>query len=488
MLKVLGNPKRMCDGTTRRDLITAGAVGLFGGMSLPNLAQAEELKRKARSSRLEEAAKAGWVRPGKAKSVLLLYLMGGPPQQDMWDMKPDSPAEVRGEFKPIPTSAPGVEICELLPKMAKWMHRSAIVRSVHHEGGDHNPLPSMSGFNGPSKGSLLLPGAADPPSMGSVCEYLSLSGPDLPTYWYLPCYLGWGQAIRRPGPYAGFLGQQFDPAFSECNPSTAEPAKPAYPQVVRGTPYLPAMAPQLTADRLTRRRSLRAQFDSGLRKIEAENSLAGTDKQYQRAFNVLTSPEARRAFDLETEDPKLRERYGKSLFGESALIGRRLVEAGSRFVTVTWDVFWERVNIDYDGWDTHVQNFKLLKSFHLPYLDIAYSALMEDLESRGLLDETLVVVMGEMGRTPKINGNAGRDHWTHCYSVMLSGAGIRGGTVYGKSDAQAAYPDEDGVEPGDICASIYHCLGIDPEMPILDPAGRPFPIGHGGKAIRPILV
>lgn len=492
MLRVLGSPRRLCDGATRREVLTAGAIGLFGGMSLPNLVRAEELALRARSEQgrhRERAARNGWLRPGKAKSVLLLYLMGGPPQQDMWDMKPDAPAEVRGEFKPIKTNVPGIEICELLPKMAQWMHRSAIVRSVHHEGGDHNPLPSMSGYNGPSTaGSIVMPGTGDPPSMGSVCEYLGLGGPDLPAYWYLPCYLGWGQSIRRPGPYAGYLGQQYDPAFTECSPKVNEPARPAHPQVVKGTPFLPALAPQVTADRLSRRRTLREQLDTGLRKLEGGDSLAAADRQYQRAFDLLTSPGARGAFDLEKEDPRLRERYGKSLFGESALIGRRLVEAGARFVTITWDLFWERINVDYDGWDTHSQNFKLLRTFHLPYLDLAFSALMEDLQARGLLDETLVVVMGEMGRTPKINGNAGRDHWTHCYSVWFSGAGIRGGTVHGASDAQAAYPDADPVGPGDICASIYHCLGIDPDMPIYDPSGRPVPVAHGGKPIRTILI
>jgi hypothetical protein len=476
MLRVLGSPRRMCDGLSRREVITAGSIGLFGGMSLPTLVQAEEARRP-------------WVPPGKAKSVILLYLMGGPPQQDTFDMKPDAPAEVRGEFKPIPSSASGVDICELLPKTARWMHRSAIVRSVSHKGGDHNPLPSMTGFDGPSKSSSIIqPATADPPSMGSVVEYLAEGGrTKLPAYWYLPCYLGWGQAIRRPGPYAGFLGQQYDPAFTECDPKVAQPAKPAFPQVVTGTPRLPSLTPEITTDRLNRRRTLRQQVDAGLRSVEQSGSLAATDRQYRRAFDLLTSTEARRAFAIDEETPKLRERYGHSLFGESALIGRRLVEAGARFVTVTWDLFWERINVDYDGWDTHNQNFKLLREFHLPYFDLAYSTLMEDLESRGLLDETLVVVMGEMGRTPKINSNAGRDHWTHCYSVLFSGAGIRGGTVWGSSDAQAAYPDRDPVGPGDICASIYHCLGIDPEMPILEPGGRPIPVAHGGKPIRGIL-
>ncbi len=485
MLRVLGSPRRLCDRTTRRDLLTAGAIGLFGGMTLPNLVAAEEL---ARAGRRERAEREGWVRPGKARSVILLYLMGGPPHQDMFDMKPEAPAEFRGEFKPMRTSAPGIEICELLPKTARWMHRSAIVRSVHHEGGDHNPLPSMSGFNGPSTGSLLAPGTGDPPSMGSVVEYLGLGKQELPAYFYLPCYLGWGQAIRRPGPYSGFLGQQYDPVTTECDPKTDQPARPAFPQVVRGVPRLPSLAPQITADRLARRRSLREQVDHGLRKVDAGGALAGADRQYQRAFDLLTSERMRRAFDLEAEDSKLRDRYGKSLFGESALTGRRLVEAGARFVTVTWDVFWERIQADYDGWDTHVKNFDLLRTFHLPYFDLAYSALMEDLQARGLLDETLVVVMGEMGRTPRVNANGGRDHGTHCYSVLFSGAGIRGGTTHGSSDAHAAYPDSDPVGPGDICATIYHCLGIDPETPISDPGGRPVPIAHGGKPIRTVVV
>jgi hypothetical protein len=481
MLRVLGNPRRMCDGKARRDLITAGAVGLFGGMTLPNLVHAEEAAR--------VAARSGWVRPGKAKSVILLYLMGGPPQQDTFDLKPDAPSEVRGEFKPIKTSASGIEICELLPKTAKWMHRSAIVRSVHHEGGDHNTLPSLSGFNGPSKaGTITQASYEDPPSMGSVCEYLNLSGPGKSSYYYLPCYLGWGQAIRRPGPYGGYLGQQYDPIFTECDPKVDQPARGGFPQVVKGTPRLPGLTPEITADRLSRRRNLRQQFEQGLGAVDRVGALAATDRSYQRAFDLLTTPTARRAFDITEEDPKTRDRYGRSLFGESTLIGRRLVEAGARFVTVTWDVFWERIQADFDGWDTHTKNFELLKTFHLPYLDLAYSALMEDLESRGLLDETLVVVMGEMGRTPKINGNAGRDHWTSCYSVLFSGGGIRGGMVHGRSDAQAAYPDEDGVLPGDICATIYHCLGIDPEMPIHDTTGRPFPVAHGGKPIRSILI
>ncbi len=485
MLSILGSPRRLCDGQSRRELLRAGAIGLFGGMTLSNLLAAEA----ASAARVSRSAGPGVpLRAGRAKSVLLLYLMGGPPHQDMWDMKPDAPSEYRGEFKPIRTSASGVEICELLPKMARWMHRSAIVRSAHHEGGDHNTLPNFTGFNGPSSsGNIVSPGNADPPSMGSVVDYLGMGAPQVPAYFHLPCYLGWGQAIHRPGPGGGFLGSRYDPVYTECDPKVPEPARGGYPQVVRGMPRLPALAPEITADRLGRRQSLRGQVDTGLRAVEKQNALAGTDRQYQRAFDLLTTPEARQAFDLTQVPNSERDRYGRSLFGEGTLIGRRLVEAGARFVTVAWDLFWERIQIDFDGWDTHTNNFELMRKFHLPYLDLAYGALMEDLDARGLLDETLVVVMGEMGRTPKVNARAGRDHWTPCYSVLYSGAGIRGGTIHGSSDKQAAYPDSDPVTPGDLCATIYHCLGVDPNIAVPDPQGRPIPIAHGGQPIRSII-
>jgi hypothetical protein len=201
----------------------------------------------------------------------------------------------------------------------------------------------------------------------------------------------------------------------------------------------------------------------------------------------LTSSKVKAAFDLDKEDPRLRERYGRTLFGNSTLIARRLVEQGVRFVNVTWDLFWDRIPIDYDAWDTHTRNFPILRDNKLPGLDLTYTALMEDLNNRGLLDETLVVIMSEMGRTPNINGAGGRDHWTYCYSVVLAGAGIRGGTVYGTSDAQAAFVKDKPVSTSDICATIYHCLGIDPDMPVHDRSGRPVPVAQGGQPIREIL-
>jgi hypothetical protein len=308
----------------------------------------------------------------------------------------------------------------------------------------------------------------------------------------MPCWLGWGQAFRRGGPYAGFLGKRYDPLITVCNPHSApgDPApQPGKPNVVRGQPLLPDsdLTAGLTVDRLDGRRGLLRQLDEQMRRAEGQVPLATFDRVQQRAFNLLTSAKVRSAFDLKTEDPRLLDRYGRTLFGHSTLIARRLVESGVRFVNVTWDLFWDRIKVDYDAWDTHTRNFPILKENKLPHLDQTYTALLEDLERRGLLDETLVVVMSEMGRTPKINGNGGRDHWTYCYGMWFAGAGIKGGSVCGASDAQAAYVKDRPVSTADVCATIYQCLGINPEMTVPDRAGRPVPIAQGGHPLREVL-
>src|SRR5207248_1846718 len=257
-----------------------------------------------------------------------------------------------------------------------------------------------------------------------------------------------------------------------------------HPRIVRGEPLLAnsVLAGDFTIERLTMRRTLVQQVDDQLRRAESQVALSSFDRIQHRAFSLLTSSKMRAAFDLKSEDPRLLERYGRTLFGHSTLIARRLVEAGVRFVNVTWDLFWDRIQIDYDAWDTHTRNFPILKENKLPHLDLTYTALMEDLSARGLLDETLIVMMSEMGRTPNINGNGGRDHWTYCYSVVLAGAGIRGGSVYGASDSKAAFVKDNPVSPADICATIYECLGIDPEMEVYDRAGRPVRVAQGGRA------
>jgi hypothetical protein len=243
----------------------------------------------------------------------------------------------------------------------------------------------------------------------------------------------------------------------------------------------------LTLDRLSTRRDLLGQIDDQFRRADRQLTVGSFTQTQQRAFSLLTSSKLRAAFNLETEDPRLLDRYGRTLFGHSTVIARRLVEAGVRFVNVTWDLFWDRIKVDFDAWDTHTRNFPILRENKLPNLDMTYSALMEDLANRGLLDETLVVVMSEMGRTPRVNPSGGRDHWTYCYAVLLAGAGIRGGSVYGASDAQAAYVKDLPVSTSDICATIYQCLGIDPDMAVYDRSGRPHPVANGGRSIREIL-
>ncbi len=477
MITLLGSPRRCCDGLTRRETLKAGALSLLGGcFNLPSLMAIEESRPGAR--------------PGKARSVILLYLLGGAATQDMFDLKPHAPAGIRGEFKPVATDVPGLQICEHLPRTAARMRRTALVRSVNHRAGCHNCLPSYTGYAVPPPDQH--PRATDPPSMGSVCEYLGGNRGDTPAYVYLPCWLGWGQVFRRAGPYAGFLGRRYDPLISECDPHgdpTAPPPQPGKPRVVLGEPILPnsVLAGDLTIDRLSRRHGLLHQLDDQLRRAEADPALGSFDRNQARAFSLLTASRVRAAFDLRREDPRLRERYGRTLFGNSSLIARRLVEAGVRFVNVTWDLFWDRVAIDYDAWDTHTRNFPILRENKLPHFDMTYTALLDDLADRGLLDETLVVVMSEMGRTPQVNANGGRDHWTYCYSVLLAGAGVRGGAVYGASDAQAAFVKDLPVSPADVCATIYQCLGIDPDRTIPDHSGRPIPLAQGGRPIREIL-
>lgn len=489
MITLLGTPRRCCDGITRRQTLQAGALSLLGsGFTLENLLRAEENRPPDR-------------RPGKAKSVIQIFLMGGAATQDMWDLKSAAPDGIRSEFSPIATSAPGVQICEHLPRMARWMHKAALVRSVSHRGGCHNPLPAFTGYEQTARGAAFDTAAiGDPPSMGSVCEYLRQQHPasarrggdGYTDYIFMPFWMGRERRppLRWSGPYAGFLGPRYDPIFTDCDPyagSGADARGIFEPVPVRGSPYLPnsTLVADMTLDRLHDRRGLLEQIDVQLHQAEAGPTLAGFDRMQRRAFDVLASTKT--AFDLSREDPRLIDRYGRSLFGNSCLIARRLVQAGVRFTTVTWDLV-ERVRLlDPTGWDTHGRNFQTLKGNHLPGLDKTYTALVEDLESRGLLDETLIVIMSEMGRTPRINPQGGRDHWTGCFSVLLAGAGIKGGSVYGVSDAQAAYVKDNPASPADICTTIYHCLGIDPETAVQDRSGRPIAISHGGKPIREVL-
>jgi hypothetical protein len=475
-INVLGTPRRACDGITRRETLTVGALSLLGGFfNQPNLLALEQ----NRTTRLL---------PAKAKSVVLIYLQGGPPTQDMFDLKPDAPAGIRSEFKPIASTGPGISVCELLPKTSRWMHKAAVVRSVYHDGGCHKNIPMYTGYD------INLPDEefreTDPPSMGSVCAYLEDKPSKLPPYVYLPCSLGWGEGRKKGGPHGGFLGRRYDPFCTECTASVDKPPDGIWsPQVVRGEPRLgdAELIPDLTLDRLLDRRRLLEQFEDRLRGVEAARAPTEYNRWQKLAFDMLTSQSVRAAFDLRREPDRVRERYGRTLFGSSTLLARRMVEAGVRFVNVSWDNFSKRFQVSQAAWDTHERNFPMLRETLLPGLDQTYSAFLADLDQRGLLEQTLVVMMGEMGRTPKVNAKGGRDHWTFCYSVLLAGAGIRGGIVYGASDRQAAYIKDKPVHIRDIVATIYHCLGIDPEMAVHDQAGRPIPIAHGGEPITEIL-
>jgi hypothetical protein len=479
MLRLLGNPRRFCDGVTRREALTAGALSVLGGgLGLPDLLAREERRPPG-------------ARPGKAKSVLVLYLHGGAPTQDMFDLKPAAPVEVRGEFKPIATDVPGIQVSEHLPKTARWMRRCALVRSVNHRAGCHNTLPGFTGSEQPVDVNDPIPKDSYPPGMGAVCEHLKPADVDLPHYVAVPNYLGWGWALKRPGPWGGFLGKRCDPLCGEYKPVLDPRPGPGRRPMWLGTPFLADadLSREMTLDRLNTRRSLLQQIDDQQRCFEAHGSADTFDRVRRRAFSLLTASKLKSAFNLDLEDVRLRERYGNHVVGTSTLIARRLIEAGVRFVDVYWDGYTYRVpNNGLDPyWDTHSNNFVQLKQANLPNLDQTYSTLLDDLEQRGLLDETLVVMMSDFGRTPRVNGSAGRDHWTYCYTVVFAGAGIRGGTVCGASDGHAAYVKDRPVRPADICATVYHCLGIDPEMPIHDRAGRPTPVAQGGQPIREIL-
>lgn len=474
---MLGSARRACRGPTRRETLAVGSLSLLGGLF------------NTRALVALENSPHQYLRPARAKNVVLLYLQGGAPTQDMFDLKPHAPGGVGGEFKPIATSAPGIEIGELLPLTAPWMHKSVVVRSVYHNGGCHKNLPMYTGFD------VNLPDEefreSDPPSMGSVCAYLERDRQKaLPTYIYLPCPLGWGEVRVKAGPHGGFLGHRYDAFSTECTAFVDHPPDDIWnPQVVRGEPRLTdtELREGVTLDRLNRRRRLVEQFDDQFRRIESTHDLANFPRQQRLAFEILTSREVREAFDLSREDDRTRDRYGRTLFGSSTLLARRLIERGVRFVNVSWDNFSKRFEVSKASWDTHQRNFPMLRQTLLPNFDQTYSAFIEDLDRRGLLDDTLVVTMGEMGRTPRINPDGGRDHWTHCYSVLLAGAGLRGGMVFGASDDQAAYIKDKPVHIRDICATIYHLLGIDPEMPVYDRANRPVAVAHGGQAISEIL-
>ena len=475
MLRLLGRGSRLCDKLTRREVLQAGAISALG-LNLPGLLRAGDTGASTQE------------RP--TKSIILVNLIDGPSHIDLFDMKPGAPTEIRGEFKPISSSVPGLHVCEHLPRTASLMHHSTLIRTHSHLYNTHSPYNMLTGYSGP----VIVNNVAKPtdhPSMGAVMQYAGIRSPDVPSYVWMPTHPGHSQGKYRAGPYGGFLGNRFDPMFTSYSPTFTETeGRNAHinPAVPMATPSLSGLdrLPDIDLQRMNSRRSLLKKFDDSVQQLESSTSI--TDLQYykQKAFHLLTSNKTRQALDLSREPEKVRDRYGRNLFGSCMLAARRLVEAGTRFVGVTTESQFNG-GIGAGQWDTHGNNFELLKYFHLPTLDQNYSALITDLEERGLLESTLVIVMGEMGRTPKVKSNGGRDHWTQCGFILLTGGGVKRGMVYGKSDHQGGWPIDSPVSSADYVATIYQLLGLDPKMIIRDRSGNPVHIALDGEPVWDVI-
>lgn len=418
---------------------------------------------------------------GKTKTCILVYLLGGPPHMDMWDLKPDGPAEIRGPFLPVSTNVTGMQICELMPKLAQTANKYAIVRSVTQRNSNHTPMIyySLTGRHTqfPSRDNdIRRPQRDDFPHMGAVLSHLKPSPSKLPGFVAIPevairsSLKGQYKRVRSPlrGGGAGFLGPKYEAMAVNGEPGTAK-AIPAL-----------TLPDGVTAQRLEERSVLLSQLDRGLAGPASTEQL-GTIRSRAIELTGAVNGGKFKTFALDNEPDRVRDRYGRHRFGQAMLLARRLAEAEVPMVAIHFN----EMTI-CDGWDLHSKNFDALKSELLPMVDQSLSALLEDLDQRGKLDETLVVVMGEFGRTPKINRNAGRDHWGECSSVVLAGGGIQGGQVLGSSDRNAAYPASDPVDPTDIQATIYHCLGLNPDQPMFDHTHRPWPIS-AGKVLSHLL-
>ena len=453
MLSVVGRGAQLCDGLTRREVLRVGALSA-GGLSLPQLLAAQ--------AKAVEAAPVVDRAFGRAKNIIFLYLAGGPPQHETFDPKPDAPAEIRGAFAPIQTNIPGIQFCELLPRTAALTDKLAVVRSMATDDNTHSSSSAwvLTGYKyrGPNA-RVILP--TDWPWFGSLVKMLKPSGemPGLSTVW-IPHLMRLNENVTPAGQTGGFLGAQWNPEVF-----VGDPSRPEYQiESLQATGIAPL--------RLGGRRTLLNQLEAQLVEHERNAGAELYDTYQQQAFDLLTTGRARAAFDISREPDPVRQRYGHNRWGQCVLLARRLVEAGVRLVHVQWPREPGDNAVDNPLWDTHAQNADRLEDVLCPMLDVGYSALIEDLEQRGLLDETLVVAVGEFGRTPKINDKGGRDHWGSVFSVALAGAGISGGQVYGASDRNGAFPIADRVRPGDLTATIFHLLGINPQGSFPDRQGR----------------
>jgi hypothetical protein len=482
MLTISGRARAVCDGIPRRQLLQAGGAFL-PGLSLPEL--------------LAAGASASTAQVPRARSVIFLLLFGGPSQLETFDMKPEAAAQIRGPFQPIASRTPELRICEHLPGLATVSDKFSVIRTMSHSFNDHSGgghyIQTGRRWHVPIGGGFS-PTPKDWPSVGSVVEYSDQQihglSRALPSYMVLPNSLGALQEkgqYPRPGEHAGWIGARYNPLTTAIQKRSVE-----------DNPYWRSCtdeelsfqiselrtAEDVSAGRMARRQSLLGQFDAARSRVEATLSASagaaaarsGFDAFRERAFSLMTSTEIRSALNLRAEPAEVRDRYGRHLFGQSVLMARRLVEAGVRYVTVHYDC------VDGYSWDSH-RNSDDVKRHLLPTFDQACSALLSDLDDRGLLSETLVIATGEMGRTPKANAQWGRDHWSTLFSSLIAGAGVRGGQLHGRTDRDAAYAEDTPVSPEDLAATICHAMGIDPDIRIANAENRPVPIIENGTPL-----
>jgi hypothetical protein len=458
MLKVSGNGSiTTCDGITRRDFLQVGALGAIG-LTWSKFAALQAM---------------GAVSPSKSdRSAIMIFNLGAPSQLDTFDMKPDAPREIRGPFRPIRTNNPDIQVAEILPLHAKIADKFSLVRTCYHTA----PAVHDTGHQMMQTGRLFT-GGINTPHAGCALEYLHGRRNELPAHIILPEPMGPTGGNMPHGQDAGFLGKAYDPFTLNADPSKAGFQVPD---------LLPPS--EIGEIRLQRRRDLRDLVDDTVRSFEASPGAELMDANFASAWRLMTSDRARNAFDLSQEPPKVRERYGMTRFGQCCLLARRLVEAGVRFVTInTFITVFDEITWDIHG-SKPFTSIAGMKDIVAPMYDQGYSALIEDLVDRGMLDNTLVCNLAEFGRTPKINPAGGRDHWPQCWTVYFAGGGIQGGRVIGKSDDIGAYPVERPVNPAEVVATVYHSLGLDLETHLPGPQARPFPlVDFGTQPIRELF-
>ncbi|MFO0968767.1 MAG: DUF1501 domain-containing protein [Gemmataceae bacterium] len=467
MLTIRDAGTTLCDQLTRRDWLRLGAIGALG-LSAPALD----------AGRAQASAPRRTGPFGKARACILVGLTGGPPQHETWDPKPDAPEEVRGPFRPIATSVSGLQVCELMPRLARQAHHFAVLRAVSTRDNAH----SSSGYYmltgvphvPPNVESARAAAPNNWPSLAALVNRLKSRPGGMPASVVLPEHIWNDGNIPWPGQDAGFLGRAADPWLVHCDPSAPNFQLPAT-----------ALPPEMTPLRFDERRSLLAQVNGHLDGLDRSAAVTAYDERVQQALDMMRSGAVRRAFDLEREPAALRDRYGRSRYAQSVLLARRLIEAGISLVQINWTRMGPNLP-NQGGWDTHEKNAESLRGHLMPLMDRVCSALIEDLEARGLLDETLVVWGGEFGRTPRHNGNGGRDHWGSVFSMALAGGGVRGGVVHGASDRLGAYPRDGMVTPQDLSATIFHLLGVAPGTEVHDTLGRPIAVTRG-TVIEPIV-